>query len=94
MKHIVMWRIKDENKAENSLKVKELLEGLKDKIDGIKQIEVGINVETSDASYDLVLVSEFESKKALDDYQVNPLHVEVAGFVREIAVSRVVVDYE
>ena len=94
MKHIVMWKIKDENKAENSAKIKEWLEGLKDKIDVIKSIEVGINVEKSDSSYDLVLVSEFNSQKELDEYQVNPLHKEAAAFIKGVATSRIVVDYE
>ncbi len=94
MKHIVMWKIKDENKEENAKKIKQLLEALKGKIDGIISMEVGINTGKADTSYDVVLVSEFESQKALDDYQVNPIHLEAAGFVRSVAVKRAVVDYE
>jgi len=89
-----MWKLKDENKLENSKKIKNELEALKDKIDIIQNIEVGINVEKSDASYDLVLVSEFASQADLDAYQVNPEHLKAAGFIKEVAVSRIVVDYE
>lgn len=94
MKHIVMWKLAEEGKAENCVKIKEWLEDLKDKIDVIRSIEVGINVEKSDASYDIVLISEFNSQKDLDEYQVHPLHREAADFIKSAAVSRVVVDFE
>lgn len=93
-KHIVMWKIKDENKAENALKIKNGLEGLKGKIDGLADIEVGINTNPSDMSFDVVLYSVFDDQAALDAYQANPLHLEVAGFVRSVATERHVVDYE
>lgn len=94
MKHIVMWKLKDENRDENCIKIKEWLEGLKDKVNVIKSIEVGINAEKSDAGYDVVLISEFNSKKELDEYQVNPLHMEAAAFIKSVAVSRAAVDFE
>lgn len=94
MKHIVMWKLKAENKVENARKIKEGLEGLHGKIEGLKAIEVGINVNSSDAAFDVVLVSAFENAEALERYQVNPLHVKVAEFVRSVAADRKVVDYE
>lgn len=93
IKHIVMWKLKDENKTENALKIKTDLEALKNKIDVIVNIEVGINIEKSDAAYDIVLVSEFASQAELDEYQINPDHKAVSGFVRSVVVDRVVVDY-
>lgn len=93
-KHIVMWKIKDENKADNALKIKNGLEGLKGKIDGLLDIEVGINTNPSDMAFDVVLFSSFTDQAALDSYQSNPLHLEVAGFVRSVAEERHVVDYE
>ena len=92
MKHIVMWKLK--NKEEDAVKIKERLEGLKEKIDVIESIEVGINVEKSGSSYDVVLVSEFKSQKELDEYQNNPLHIDVAKFIKGAALDRIVVDYE
>ena len=93
-KHIVMWKIKNENKLENALKIKSGLEDLKGKIEGLIDIEVGINTNPSDMAFDVVLYSTFISQSALDGYQSNPLHLEVAGFVRSVAVERHVVDYE
>lgn len=98
VKHIVMWKIKDEiegeNKKENCLKVKEIIEDLKGKIDGIISLEVGINFEKSSQAFDIVLNSVFESGEALEAYQVHPEHVKAADFIKKIVKERSVVDYK
>jgi len=98
IKHIVFWRLKDsalgKSKLDNSRELKAVLEGLKDKIDTIKEIEVGINVNNSEAAYDVALYSEFDSPGDLETYQKHPEHVKVVGFVNEIREERAVVDYE
>ncbi len=98
IKHIVAWKLQDTaqgfSKAENMQRIKQELEGLVDKIDDIKHLEVGLNFNTSDAAYDLILSSEFESRKTFDMYQKHPEHVRVAKFVNDVKLKRVVVDYE
>lgn len=94
IKHIVMWKLKDENKEENALKIKNDLEALKSEISEIKEIEVGIDVNKSEAAYDVVLYSTFDSQEDLDNYQVHPKHKEAGVFIRQVVSSRVVVDYE
>ncbi|MCR6513528.1 MAG: Dabb family protein [Clostridium chrysemydis] len=94
IKHIVTWNIKEENKEENMKEMKRRLEDLKGKIEEIVDIEVGININKSEAKKDIVLLSEFKSLKDLDIYQNHPLHLEVGKFVKEIAIDRNVVDYE
>lgn len=98
VKHIVMWKIQGINglsKSEVAQNIKSELESLNGKIDGLLNLEVGIDFLESEASYDVVLYSELESKEALDFYQSHPLHVQVAtNTVKPAATSRVVVDYE
>jgi len=98
VKHIVMWRLKDfangASKEENARKLKIYLESLRDKISEIKYIEVGINVNSSEAASDVVLYSEFDSLDTLDAYQKHPEHIKIAGFVNEVRSERRVVDYE
>ena len=76
VKHIVMWKLKEEaegkTKKENAEIIKSSLEGLKNKISEIVEIEVGINWNDSDAAYDVVLYSVFNTREDLDSYQVNP----------------------
>ena len=50
LKHVVCWKFKDENKVENMAKVKTMLEALPAKIPYIKALDVGVNVNTSDAA--------------------------------------------
>ncbi|NLM12270.1 MAG: Dabb family protein [Epulopiscium sp.] len=98
VKHIVMWRLKDVtdfgSKEEMAKEAKARLEALKDKIEEIVSIEVGINFNSSDMAYDLVLYSEFNNKQDLDTYQVHPEHLKVAEMIKANVVSRAVVDYE
>jgi hypothetical protein len=98
VKHIVMWRLKDfangANKEENAKKLKDYLEVLKDKINEIKHIEVGINISGSDAASDVVLYSEFDSMEDLEAYQKHPEHQKIVSFVNEVRSERRVVDYE
>ena len=98
IKHIVCWKLKEEahgnSKAMNMVLVKEKLEALQGKIEGVLKIEVGINLPEFSTNYDVVLYSELESKEALDFYQNHPLHQAVLPFIRDAVVSRVAVDYE
>ncbi len=98
IKHIVFWKLKDsargKSKLDNSMELKNILEGLKDKIDVITKIEVGINMNSSDAAYDVALYSEFNSFDDLEKYQKHPEHLKVVSLVNEIRSERAVVDYE
>ena len=93
IKHIVMWKFK-EGEQENMLLFRDRLLALKGKIPEIRAMEVGININPSDRSYDAVLVSEFDSLEALKAYSTNPLHVEVSNFCKTIRTSSVSCDYE
>lgn len=98
VKHIVFWNLKDEalgnSKETNAMLVKQKLEALNGKIEGLVKLEVGFDFAKGDMSGDLALYSEFESKEALDYYQQHPEHKAVQGFVKEVRKSRIVVDYE
>lgn len=98
IKHIVMWRLKEEaagaTKEENALKLKDSLESLVGVIPSLKAAEVGINFNPSDAAFDVVLYSEFDDKDGLSAYQNHPEHLKIVDFVGEIRTDRAVVDYE
>ena len=98
IKHIVMWRLKEfaagASREENAKKLKESLEDLKDRIEDIKAIEVGINFNSSPTAFDVVLYSEFSDMEGLNAYQNHPEHLKIVDFVGEIRSERAVVDYE
>lgn len=93
IKHIVMWTLKEKNQ-DKALEIKKGLEGLKEKLSYIKFIEVGINFNTTDSAYDIVLNSDFETKEDLQKYQVSEEHLKVAVIVKDAVSKRAVVDYE
>jgi Holliday junction resolvase RusA-like endonuclease len=97
IKHVVMWRLKEKaegnTKEHNALEIKNQIEALKDKIDVIIDLEVGINFEESSQAYDIVLYSTFKSKEDLDNYQKNEEHLNAVKFIKEVVEKRVVVDY-
>lgn len=89
LRHIVMWKLKDPADAP---KVKALLDSCKGCVPGMLEFEVGIRREGLEANMDVVLVSAFTDRAALDAYQSHPHHEEVKKSFppRE---SRTVVDY-
>lgn len=93
IKHIVMWKFK-EGERDNMLLFRDRLLALKGQIPEIRSMEMGINMNPSDRSYDAVLVSEFDSMEALNAYSTNPLHVAVSDFCKTIRTASVSVDYE
>ncbi len=97
IKHIVMWKLKSFAEGatgeQNASIMKQRLEALRKTIPVIRHLEVGINILTSDAAYDVALYSEFANEKDLDLYQKHPDHLQAAEFVNKVRESRVVVDY-
>ncbi len=94
--HIVLFKLKDypaDEKTAIIAELKEMLEGLQNKIYEVKYIEVGTNYELDAKSYDLALISHFESVKDLDAYREHPAHGKVVERVNETTVSRAAVDY-
>ena len=93
IKHIVFWNLKDdENKQKNMKKMRELLTGLVGVVPGLVSAEVGFNYNPK--GYDAALYSVFETKEALEGYQVHPAHLEVKKFVHSVITDRACADYE
>lgn len=96
VKHIVVWKMADiEDKSERMQVMKEKLEALKNDINLIQSIEVGINFNEKETDVDVVLVSEFLTREDMEAYLVHPLH-KAAGkdYVKPYVTSRYVIDYE
>lgn len=91
IRHIVCWKLDENNKSENIKIMRERLSALVGKIDGLVKIEVG---ECYMGAWDVVLNSEFETKEALESYRTHPEHVKVADFIHTIMVERTAADYE
>ncbi len=91
--HIVLFKLKDRT-PRNVEKARDALLSMKGKIPQLRHFEVGTDVLHSERSYDLALVTRFDSLEGLQDYQANPLHVEVSKYITSVRESAVAVDYE
>ena len=98
IKHIVMWQLKAHaegaDKATNAAKMKMLLDACAGIVPGMGAFEVALAQEGMEATYDVVLYSEFESIAALDAYQNHPQHVALKPFVGAVREARQCMDYE
>jgi len=93
LKHIVMFDFKDENKKENLIKTKKMLEALLYSVPTLKSMEVGINISQESRAMDLSLYSEFENEEGLKLYANHPEHLEVVKFIKSVAICSKVSDY-
>lgn len=98
IKHIVMWKLKDQaegaERVANMQKMKALLDGCANIVPGILKFEAVLAQPGLEATYDVVLYSEFESRAALDAYQDHPDHVAIKPFIGAVREARQCMDYE
>jgi len=88
-----MFDFKEENREENLVKAKEMLEALLVTVPTLKGIEVGINFSREERAMDLSLYSEFDNIEGLELYANHPEHLEVVKFIKSVAVASKVCDY-
>ena len=96
IQHVVMWKFADfaegRTREENCAYVKERLLALPALIPEIKFMQLGRDVSGTDMSYDMMLVTRFDSLEDLHVYKEHPDHVAVSQYVKKVRVARVVLD--
>lgn len=93
IRHIVLFKIKDEYKSELPVLVQNFY-GMKGKIEGLLDLEAGSDFLHSDRSYDVALITLFDSKESFQNYQTHPVHMPVKKRMHEVRQSSVACDYE
>ena len=73
--HIVLFKVKEPT-TENLEFLKKTFLSMNGNIDELKELEVGVDVIRSDRSYDIGIITRFDSKEDYLSYDVNELHVE------------------
>ena len=96
--HVVLFKLKkydsESQKQDVISSIEDALLSLSDKIDELKYIEVGVNYELASKSYDICLITHFETVEQLDVYRIHPEHLIVAELIGQHAVERAAVDFE
>ena len=96
VKHMIVWKFHEdlENQEQTAQEIKEALEGLVGRIDGLLEMHI-LTEGLAASSGDLMMDSTFVDEAALKGYQSHPLHQAVAnGLVRPAMEQRLSFDYE
>lgn len=97
IKHVVLFKFKNSadlpGKTEKLASIKQSLEQLVKSVPELLMMEVGLNNNPNE-TYDLSLISEFNSWDDLKAYVVHPEHQKVGAVIRQIMDERACVDYE
>lgn len=92
--HIVMFKLSDPT-VENLSATRDKLLSMQGKIAQLRHLEAGVDVIHSERSFDIALVTKFDSLQDLQEYQVHPYHAgEVVPHMKSVCSSVVSVDYE
>jgi len=92
IRHIVLCKVKENSPLRE---IKEKIENLKNEIDIIKDIEVGIDIRFDKNPSDFAIITEVANIKDLEIYAKHPKHIElIENYIKPNLIGRYVVDYE
>ena len=98
IKHIVMWKLKDHaegaDRLANAREMKRRLDACAALVPGIHAFEVSLAQPGLEATYDVVLYSEFADRGALAAYAAHPTHQALMPFFKAVRDERQCMDYE
>jgi heme-degrading monooxygenase HmoA len=85
-----MWRLRDPADRD---RFTALLRSLDGNVPGLRDLEVGTQLEAVSDGFDVVLISRFDRLEDLEAYRAHPFHVEVASQLATMRTERAVVDF-
>lgn len=94
IKHIVFFKFKPETTDAERKQALDGLRGLPDKIDVIREFEIGEDVLRSPRSWDGALIATYDDLEALDKYIRHDDHAAAAVKLRALCDEIGAVDYE
>jgi len=89
--HIVFFKF---NYKEQASEARNILLSMEGKIPQLKSLEVGVDVLHSERSYDIALITKFDSLEDMNAYAVHQYHVnEVLKYLKPMIEISKTVDY-
>lgn len=83
-----------ERDNENIAKARDVLLSMKGKIEVLRDVQVEVDIRHGLSSYDIMLITKFETMKDLDSYLIHPMHVEVSRYISTVLESGASLCYE
>ncbi len=90
IRHIVMWKFREDADPTPFLEGLGALEGV---IPQIRHMEIHRSA-VEDAAYDAILISDFDSLEDVETYKKDPRHVAVSTLCKSIRTARSAIDFE
>lgn len=91
--HIVFFKLKD--RSPESVKVTyDVLKNMEGRIPQLRYIDVGMDVLHQGRSFDIALITRFDSLEDLNAYDMHPVHMVVKEHMGQVLESSASVDYE
>ncbi len=92
IRHIVLFRLKDArpDKVEAAA---QMLRSMRGKIEGLLDLEVGLDFLASERSYHLALLCTFDNEEHFAAYADHPVHRPVKAYMHAVRETSVSCDY-
>jgi len=98
IRHIIMFKFIDianeDERLERIQRMKTAFSPLRNIINVVESYEVAINQKITDFSYDLALISDYNSWDDLETYIKHPEHQKAIELCKDIQKEKAVIDYE
>ncbi|OKL36825.1 Dabb family protein [Domibacillus mangrovi] len=93
--HIVLVKFEETTTEAQLREVVTRFKALRNHLEGLIDIQAGLNFSDKNQGYQVVLTTRFENQAALEAYMPHPEHQAVAAYIREVGrVDSIVVDIE
>lgn len=93
--HIILLKFKESTTTEQLHQVIERFKSLRKHLEGVVDLQAGLNFSDRNQGFQVVLTIRFESREALQAYEVNAEHQACSAFIREAGrLDGIVVDIE
>lgn len=89
----LLLKLKERN-SENITKTRDVLLSMQGKIEPLLDVKVEVDIRQGASSYDIMLITKFNSMEDFDAYLVHPVHVEVSKYVGSVVETGAAVCYE
>lgn len=93
VRHIVFFKLEDNSDAHRN-QIKERFMGMVGNIEGMYNLDVGLNFSTEERAFDMALSCDFDDRAGLAHYATHPVHVAIVTYLKSINTVTKVVDYE
>lgn len=93
IRHLVLFKLKPKVTKKEIEQLAKELNSLKDKIEQVRGIEVGMDVGRAPNSCDLVLNTLFDNMEDVKIYSESQAHIEIVKMVERLCESRMKIDY-